>query len=304
MFTIDRNGSETLCDQIAEGFRRAIAAGEYKTGGWLLPFAAAFALLSARCAAETDGWNRGWYADISASSYLYSLGSVRADHPVWMMEGDVVQRLSLLGHVLVGYWALSDLGRHGDRSHRSGVYESDPYLFYGYDWNFADGWRLRNRLGMIWIFNEGYNVDVVHLMREWTYIGEITSPWATFCGQARAVDGRGTYVRIGVHHGFEMSDGLFSVTPHVALYGGSGRWNRKRYGDFVDGRSIAAGLGTLDYGVRLDVPIKWGASWYLDLCGYDAFDSRTRTQMRERRRRGSTMKLDAVFAVTGLCLEF
>ena len=32
MFTIDRNGGGTLCDQIAEGFRRAIAAGEYGPG--------------------------------------------------------------------------------------------------------------------------------------------------------------------------------------------------------------------------------------------------------------------------------
>ncbi len=32
MFMIDRNGGGTLCEQIAEGFRRAIAAGEYKPG--------------------------------------------------------------------------------------------------------------------------------------------------------------------------------------------------------------------------------------------------------------------------------
>ena len=32
MFTIDRNEGGTLCDQIAEGFRRAIAAGEYGPG--------------------------------------------------------------------------------------------------------------------------------------------------------------------------------------------------------------------------------------------------------------------------------
>ena len=32
MFTIDRNDGGTLCDQIAEGFRRAIAAGEYRPG--------------------------------------------------------------------------------------------------------------------------------------------------------------------------------------------------------------------------------------------------------------------------------
>ena len=32
MFMIDRNGGGTLCEQIAEGFRRAIAADEYKPG--------------------------------------------------------------------------------------------------------------------------------------------------------------------------------------------------------------------------------------------------------------------------------
>lgn len=32
MITIDRSKNETLCDQIAEGFRRAIAVGEYKPG--------------------------------------------------------------------------------------------------------------------------------------------------------------------------------------------------------------------------------------------------------------------------------
>lgn len=103
---------------------------------------------------------------------------------------------------------------------------------------------------------------------------------------------------------FDFAGGLFSLTPHAALHGGSARWNRCRYGDFAEGRSIKAGLGTVEYGVRLGVPLKWGASWYVDVCGYDAIDSRTRTQIRERRRRGSTMKLDACFVVSGLCWEF
>ena len=266
--------------------------------------AAALVLASSGAKAEPGGWERDWYADVSVSSYLYSLGSVRADHSVWMMEGDVVQRLSSFGHVLFGYWALSDLGRTGDRSHRSYVYESDPYLLYGYDWAIADGWLLRNRVGMIWVFNEGYSVKEIHLIREWTYMGELRSPWATLYGQVRAVDGLGTYARVGLHRSFDFAGGLFSLTPHAALHGGSARWNRCRYGDFAEGRSIKAGLGTVEYGVRLGVPLKWGASWYVDVCGYDAIDSRTRTQIRERRRRGSTMKLDACFVVSGLCWEF
>ena len=266
--------------------------------------AALFALIATTALAEDDDWGRDYYADISASSQLFSLGSVRADHAVWMMEADFVQRLSSFGHVLLGYWSLSDLGGSGDGSRRSYVYESDPCLFYGYDWNFAEGWRLRNRIGMIWVFNEGYNVDVIHLFREWTYMGELKSPWLTLHGQARIVDGLGAYVRIGVRRSFDLVDGRFSIVPHLTLHGGSARWNRNRYGSFVEGRSISSGLGTVDYGVRLGVPLEWGMSWYLDVGGYDALDSRTRTQIRERRRRGSTMKLDACFVTSGFSWEF
>ena len=266
--------------------------------------AALLVLTATTAMCETDGWGRSYYADLSASSQLFSLGSVRADHAVWMMEADAVQRLSEFGHVLLGYWSLSDLGDGGDRNRRSYVYESDPCLFYGYDWDFADGWRLRTRLGMIWVFNEGYNVDVIHLFREWTYMGELNSPWLTLHGQVRAVDGLGTYVRIGALRTIDIAGGLFSLTPHLALHGGSARWNMNRYGDFVEGRQIAAGLGTAEYGLRLGVPLKWGTSWYLDVSGYDAVDSRTRTQIRERRRRGSTMKLDACYVTSGLCWDF
>ena len=277
-----------------EGMRRAVSAF----------FAASFAFVATSASAEDDGWGRDYYADISASSQLFSLGSVRADHSVWMMEADFAQRLSAFGHVLLGYWSLSDLGGSGDRSRRSYVYESDPSLFYGYDWNFADGWRLRNRIGMIWVFNEGYNVDVTHLFREWTYMGELKSPLVTLRGQVRVVDGLGTYVRIGAFRSFDIAGGVFSLAPHLSLHGGSGRWNRNRYGDFAEGRSIPPGLGTVDYGVRLGVPLEWGMSWYLDVGGYDALDSRTRTQIRERRRRGSTMKLDACLVTSGFCWEF
>ena len=169
--------------------------------------------------AEADDWSREWYAEVTASSYMFSLGSVRADHAVWMLEGDAVQHLSGFGHVLLGYWALSDLEKKHDSGHRSSVYESDPYLFYGYDFDFAEGWRLRNRLGLIWVCNEGYDEKVEHLIREWTYAGELKSPCATLFGQVRVVDGRGTFVRCGLKRVIEVAGGMFSIVPHVAMSG-------------------------------------------------------------------------------------
>lgn len=262
-------------------------------------------LLTLTASAEKEGdWSRGYYAELSASYYLFSLGSVRADHSVWSMEGDVIQRLSSFGHILLGYWAMSDLTDSGDKSHRSTMYESDPYLFYGYDWEFAEGWRWRNRAGIIWVCNEGYTDDVVHMFKEWTYMGDVKTPWVTIFGQTRVVEGLGTYVRVGAQRAFTIIEDRLTAVPHIAFHGGSGGWNRRRYGDFVEGRRIGPGLGTVEYGVRFYVPLKWGFSWYVDLSGYNAFDERTRTQIRGRRARGSTMKLDAFFAYSGLIWEF
>ena len=254
--------------------------------------------------AETDALGREYYAEISASSKLFSLGSVRADHAVWMMQGDAVQRLSGFGHVLLGYWTLSDWEKRRDSGHRSAVYEFDPYLFYGYDWDFAEGWRLRNRVGMIWVFNEGYEEKVVHLFREWTYMGDFVSPWATLFGQVRQVDGLGTYVRVGLRRMFDVADGSFAVTPHLALAGGSEQWNRRRYGNYARTQPLSQGLNTVDYGVLVGVPLRWGASLYVDVCGFNAFDGDTRAQIRESRRRGTTRRADACFVVSGLMWEF
>lgn len=256
-------------------------------------------------AAEKQGvWSQDYYVELAACSSLYSLGSVRADHAVWSVEGDVIQRLSSYGHILLGYWAMSDLTESADKSHRSTIYESDPYLFYGYDWDLADGWRWRNRAGVIWVFNEGYDVDVVHLFREWTYMGEISSPWCSLYGQTRAVEDLGTYVQIGMRREFGIVKGVLSMMPHIAFYGGSKRWNQRRYGNLIEDRAISAGLGTVDYGLRFAAPIKWGASFFVDICGYNALDERTRTQIRARRANGSTMKLDSCYVYSGLSWEF
>ena len=261
-------------------------------------------LILAICAmAETDGWDRGYYAEISAASQYFSLGSVRADKSVWILEGDVVQRLDGFGHILAGYWAQSDFENRRDSGHRSTVYESDPYLFYSYDWDIVEGWRLRNRAGMIWVFNEGYRQKVVHLVHEWTYMGEVKSPWVTLFGQARVVEHRGTYVRVGLNRVFDVADGAFSLVPHAAMSGGSERWNRRRYGDYDGCSRLSAGLGTVDYGLRAVVPIRLGVSLFLDVCGYNAINHPTRAQIRESRRHGTTRQTDACFVAAGLMWE-
>ena len=249
-------------------------------------------------------WGRSYYAELAACSDLYSLGAVCANNAIWSIEGDIVQDLSSFGYILLGYWAMSDIEPSSPRTHRSYIYESDPYVFYGYDWHFADGWRLRNRVGIIYVFAEGYEEDVQHLIREWTFTANLKTPYVTLYNQTRHVEKLGNYVRVGAEHSIPILNDKVHLLPHISLHGGSERWNRNRYGRFVADRLPGAGLGTIDYGIRLTLPITLGFSWYFDLYGCNIIDSRTRTQVRARRRLGSTAKLDSCFALSGLVWEF
>ncbi|MBR6459602.1 MAG: hypothetical protein IKS49_05515, partial [Actinomycetaceae bacterium] len=131
----------------------------------------------------------------------------------------------------------------------------------------------------------------------------VKSPWVTLFGQARVVEHRGTYVRVGLNRVFDVADGAFSLVPHAAMSGGSERWNRRRYGDYDGCSRLSAGLGTVDYGLRAVVPIRLGVSLFLDVCGYNAINHPTRAQIRESRRHGTTRKTDACFVAAGLMWE-
>ena len=83
---------------------------------------------------------------------------------------------------------------------------------------------------------------------------------------------------------------------------------RSEIGDtpLMNNRATRAGLGTVEYGVKFHGPLKWGCGWFVDFCGYDAIDSRTRTQIRARRANQASFKtkLDAFFVYSGLIWEF
>ena len=102
----------------------------------------------------------------------------------------------------------------------------------------------------------------------------------------------------------EVLDGTFSIAPHIALAGGSERWNRRRYGNYPDAQPLSQGLNTVDYGVRVRLPLRLGTSVYVGFCGYHAYDGDTRAQIRASRRRGTTRRTDAFFLTSGFSWEF
>ena len=70
------------------------------------------------------------------------------------------------------------------------------------------------------------------------------------------------------------------------------------------GRLMSQGLNTVDYGVLVRLPLRLGASVYVDVCGYHAYDGDVRAQIRASRRRGTTRRTDAFFLTSGFSWEF
>ncbi|MBR1921910.1 MAG: hypothetical protein IJ829_07930, partial [Kiritimatiellae bacterium] len=255
-------------------------------------------------AADGADFSRDWYAELSASSRLFSLGSVRSEHAVWQAEGDVVQHLPWRSHLLAGYWQMSDLERQHGSGHRSQAYECDPYLFVGHRLDIADGWCLTGRAGMIWVLNEGYKQDTVHLIREWTFRGELATPLLVCGAEVRQVDGLGTYLRLTAQRDQSVFDGLFTLTPHLAASGGSSRWNAARNGHAPGVGAVGTGLTMTDYGLRCSLPVGGGFALFADVVGCTAIDVHARDQIKARRRHGATLRADTFFFLAGATWSF
>lgn len=264
-----------------------------------------FAILSA--SAETEGdWSQSFYTSIEVSSAFFSLGRVCSEPPPWYYEVDFVQRLSSFGHILVGYWSASDLDNGNPSVHRAFIYESDPYLFYGYDWKISEDWQINQQVGQIWVTCPGYREKHKGIddqsFREWTYMTSLSNPYLTPSVQIRVVSQLGTYVTPAFEHRFRPRKNLM-ITPYVRLFGGSRRWNRSRYGDLLHDRRLTQGLHSVAYGIKTVYALGSGFSVYADLTGYDAFRSDTRAQLKAKHPINNALR-DACFITLGVSWEF
>ena len=138
---------------------------------------------------------------------------------------------------------------------------------------------------------------------EWTYVGELVTPFLTPTLEVRVVQDLGTFVYPGVRRELVLNQS-FSVVPHVNFGGGSGRWNRNRYGHLVESDRLGAGLQTVNYGMRLEYKLASYLTVYADLCGFNALNGSARRQISARRDAGASVSSDLLYATVGFAAHF
>ena len=92
--------------------------------------------------------------------------------------------------------------------------EDDLLVTYGYDWRFEDGWRLRSRLGHLWILSRSLKPPYKGVddatAREWYVRETLSTPWVDFYTAVhyRTTPYHGVYFKSGVVRGFDLGHGF------------------------------------------------------------------------------------------------
>lgn len=256
---------------------------------------------------DASGWRRDYLVKVDVNTAYLSLGSIISDRGCWFGEVDFVQHLSDFGRIVLGFWTYSDIDNPYTYRRRDWFNEQDPYVFYGYDLEFAEGWHLNQQIGYIYVTLDGYRGASKsandETFVEWTYMGELATPFLTPTWEVRAVQDLGTYVYPGVRREFALTESL-SIVPHANLGGGSGRWNRNRYGSLREGDRLGAGLQTVNYGLRLEYRLSANLTAYTDVCGFNALNGSVRRQVNARKDAGQSVRADIMHATIGFAVHF
>lgn len=254
-----------------------------------------------------SAWGRDYLVKADINTAYLSLGSIISDRGCWFGEIDIVQRLAGFGRLVLGFWTYSDIDNPYTYRRRDWFNEQDPYVFYGCDWEIAEGWRLSHQAGCIYVTLDGYRGEARRsndeTFVEWTYMGELVTPWLTPNWDVRAVQDLGTYVYPGVRREFAVTQTV-SLIPHVNFGGGSERWNRNRYGRALVRDRLGAGLQTVNYGMRLEYKLTTYLTVYADLCGFNALNGSVRRQINFRKDAGQPVRADLLHASVGFAAHF
>lgn len=193
-------------------------------------FAAAIAF-----AGEGDFAFHASYSFDLKSAYI-SRGKVLEDRPIQANDLDVHVDLWRYGRLGVSHWNYSSLSGHFQDEYRRFVPETDWGLYYGYDWEFAEGYSLDTELMVYWELSHGGRPKSGHTDYEWRMKETLKTPFGTvYCKIRHNFEPiMYTYYQIGLKRRFALT-GWMNVIPHAYVDMGDERCRQKRFGALEDG---------------------------------------------------------------------
>lgn len=216
---------------------------------------AAITLLSGPEPVEVHGFVDTYYYSANVSR-----GKIPFARPILFQEFelDLVSRdLGQLGFYYAPTHSLS--GIRDKVCHRFDI-EDDLLFTYGYDWSFADGWKLRSRVGYLWILSRALKPPYKGVddpsAREWYTRETLVTPWVNFYAAVhyRVAPYCGVYFKSGFIRAFDLGHG-FSLTGEFCAEGGNKEWCQHRYGSRMPWRESDYHAGPTD--LRADLTLNY-----------------------------------------------
>jgi len=239
------------------------------------------------------------WANPEVASAHVTRGKIASVRPVFILEAGTGCRLGWLGYANIGFWSMSDLSRHYRAERRNCFNELDPWLQYGYTWDFAEGWSLDSRISYQW--NEMIGARVGRrTYREWINRETLVTPWFSFFTLVRWMEFPYNCpgIRVGIFREFELP-GRFSLVPELFSDGGPRCWNRRRFGQWTEEPAKwRPGPNSATFSLTLRYRITDVLSAYVGVSQFSIVDPDIRRQAKARPdERG---RRDLTFARAGL----
>lgn len=268
---------------------------------WLL---AAIALLGEPEPVEVHG-----FADTYWYSANVSRGKIPFARPILFQEFELDLVSRDFGEVNFYFAPTHSLTGIRDEVCKRFDIEDDLLVTYGYDWAFAEGWKLRSRLGHLWILSRALKPPYKGVddatAREWYVRETLMTPWANLYTAVhyRTTPYRGVYFKSGVTRTFGLGHG-FSLTGEFCAEGGNKEWNANRYGHRITWRKsdYHAGPADLRAGLTLNYEIVRNLVASVGIHRFDMVMDEARAQGRYRAAKG--YRNDLTYYTVGLFWGF
>lgn len=228
------------------------------------------------------------FADVE-TAYI-SRGRVLDSRPIAVQFASIEAGFDFLGSIEAAIWTQSPLSGSGSSSsYRQRAFPEEDYILrYYYDVDFAEGWRLRNGIGHMWVTCPGYKGE--HSTGEFQFLQTLKTPWISPYWKLRAQHHPicETYWAVGLMRSFDIIENL-SLT--IDFFGDlcDARFLENHYGGNRSGDGWKDGLQALNLVFRLDYRLTEHVGLYayagqFSLVSSDSRDTVKATKVPQARR--------------------
>jgi len=243
------------------------------------------------------------FADVE-TAYICR-GYVWDTRPYVAQYADTVIDFDKFGRVEPSIWTYSPMSSSGHSFwlSRYAYAEIDYLLRYYYDVDIADGWRLQNGVGRLWVTNPGFHGG--RTLSDWQVLQVLHNPWLTPYWRLRVIRRpiKELFWVIGVKRSFSLMEDL-TLTLDLSGDIGDNRHYVNLYGprDGVPGARYHVGLKDFTFVARLDYSLFDHVGLFAFVGQFCLLSSDARKAVKDMD--GPEMRRDMTFGGVGVAVDF